>query len=155
MVSTLSAMISLTLEQNSRQNIPSGFLDNCTNLKIFYISNNHLSYLPDDLFQSTTTLRMLDVCCNHISSLPSQIFEYLIWLEYLDLSGNLLTEIPSLVECKRMVSLKLSNNFLAQSALDQLGQLKHVLMLDLTKNRIQEIDNNIALEYLISAEYFS
>jgi Leucine-rich repeat (LRR) protein len=147
----------LNLSWNQLTSCPTA-LAHLTSLKELNLTNNQLSgpnALPGWLFRRWPDLRVLRLSANQITALPAELGE-LSTLEVLELGsiygGNLLTEFPpgTLARLKSLVELNLTDNRLVELDLttndnDKVDRILPALMhLTLTNNRLAKLPEELA-----------
>lgn len=120
----LPALTTLNLSCNALITIDSHTFRGAPNLRHLSIESNQLRSIADDALD-LTQLEILSLKDNRLGpQLSNQLFERIPSLEQLDLSGNALNELGNiLVNCRRLISLNLSNNLpLNDVSLSKLSQ---------------------------------
>ncbi|KAL7612388.1 hypothetical protein Lser_V15G05072 [Lactuca serriola] len=134
----------LDLSSNSLNGTLPSQLWSLKNLEILYLSHNQLTGPILQSFASMfnlTRLEYLDLSSNSLNgTLPSQLWS-LKNLEILDLNQNqltgpILTSFGSKLDLTILVHLDLSGNSFSGTLPSQLGTLKNLEFLDLSKNRL-------------------
>ncbi|XP_078692958.1 uncharacterized protein LOC144922785 [Branchiostoma floridae x Branchiostoma belcheri] len=92
--SNLTSLERLYLDNNDIHVLPAGAFSHLTRLKRLNLSDNHIAYLPDGVFSHLTSLERLYLSVNNISSLPAGVFSHLTRLKELDLSNNRIADLP-------------------------------------------------------------
>lgn len=111
----------INLSFNLLASIESGAFDKLSYLESIDLSSNCLRHLHSDIFKKNAELREVDLSDNDIGKIESDLFNSKTDLKLLDLSKNKLDSIPKLL-------------------------MKNIKHLDLSFNRITELDLNYDLE---------
>ncbi|XP_052773067.1 uncharacterized protein LOC128211948 isoform X3 [Mya arenaria] len=124
-VITQQSFDELYLQNNLIEEIPTGFFDLQTSLRILDLSNNLLTALEPGVFDSLVALNTLTMSSNKLATLPSTLLDSMTGLQYLYMSSNEMTHIYSLGNKPLLVVDFSSNNVgtIAGSAFSNLGSL--------------------------------
>ncbi|CAH1762121.1 15066_t:CDS:10, partial [Entrophospora sp. SA101] len=151
---------SLNVSQNLMLDLPTDFIQSCTQLRELHLSSNDLERIPQSVRQSellsslninSNKLKDLDhakldkikgilnlqVENNMLQSLP-EYFERFTTLNFLNIANNSFTEFP-LVICKITTLSKLDVSFNKISSIpDEIGQLVHLKRLFMIGNQLAD-----------------
>ncbi|KAJ3361665.1 cysteinyl-tRNA synthetase [Allomyces javanicus] len=138
---------SLDLSENVDLVLPPEFLQACTALKELRLSGTELTAVPEAI-AFATGLEHLDLSNNRIRQVDALTLTLLPRLKSLSLKGNRLQTLPEdMVFTSRINTLDLSSNQLTDIPLPVAGMV-HLIDLDLSFNRIQDVLNVRALTQL-------
>ncbi|KNE65218.1 hypothetical protein AMAG_10866 [Allomyces macrogynus ATCC 38327] len=138
---------SLDLSENVDLVLPPEFLQACTALKELRLSGTELTAVPEAI-AFATGLEHLDLSNNRIRQVDALTLTLLPRLKSLSLKGNRLQTLPDdMVFTSRINTLDLSSNQLTDIPLPVAGMV-HLVDLDLSFNRIQDVLNVRALAQL-------
>ncbi len=132
-----------TLGSNST-NVPSGLLNNLTNLTILDLAANRLTSPPDGV-ENLTRLTQLYLDNNQLASLPDGIFDNLTRIGTLNLFYNRLTSLPSGVfdNLTRMYALRLNNNRLTSLPAGVFDHTTNLIFLYLNYNQLTSLPDGV------------
>lgn len=154
----------LDLSNNAFQKVPSGLIQNATNLLSLRLDNNQIDALDDSAFARLTNLDQLtargnkvvklskdtlvgldnltklDLSANAISEIANEAFNQLLKLLELDLSSNTLLEVPFATrKLYSLTRLDLSDNKIAKTYKFLFNKLPFLRRLDISRNKLQKV----------------
>ena len=152
----LTALTSLTLNQNAMTALPAGVFDDLTALMWLSLTNTGQTALRDGVFDNLTALRTLVLKDNGLTALPAGVFDNLTALRVLDLDANGLTALPAGVfdNLTALRTLLLHDNGLTALRDGVFDNLTALTSLDLDHNGLTALpagvfDNLTALRFLL------
>uniref|UniRef100_A0A7S0YIR7 Uncharacterized protein n=1 Tax=Polytomella parva TaxID=51329 RepID=A0A7S0YIR7_9CHLO len=135
-------VVKADLSRNAIQIFPDGFIQSLTLLTSLDLSHNKLTKLPED-FTPLSDLRSLNVASNSLVTLPASI-AYLERLATLNVSQNALVTLPSnLGSNQPALAVVIACQNQIQCVPPGLAMDPGLIKLDLSKNKIQNLDDRV------------
>jgi len=125
-------------------------LDECENLGILNLSDNHLNTAGLTLLPKISGLKSVDFSYNEIDSLEN--FKSLREIESLNLSHNEIKEIPPLPNLSRLKFLDLTGNPIKK--LENLQYLESLLSLKIDDSRLSVKEKEVLNEGMDQVKYY-
>ena len=141
----LTALTSLSAEQNRITKLQVGVFDGLHKLEKLYLNNNDITELQDGIFDRLRMLKILQLNNNRISSIGLRTFDGLSKLEGLNLQSNNITELQDgIFDTLRMLQvLVLNSNCISSIGLHVFDELSKLQVLNLRTNRITQLHDGI------------
>lgn len=138
----MNDLVELRLDTNNLTYLNSTFLKNCSELKIFNVSNNQIVEISRNTFDGLVKLEELYLNVNQLQILPFQLFKPMRLLKILNASHNrfLLFQDNFFAYNKELRVLDLSGNEIYDIRRNSFHGLNQLVDLDLSSNRISSID---------------
>ncbi|KAJ8920754.1 hypothetical protein NQ315_004894 [Exocentrus adspersus] len=141
---TMPQLRRLLIGKNLLQGIAENSFNGLNQLEVLHLQGNVITHIHPHAFKDTTLLKEINLSNNRLDVLVPDLFKDTPLLKQLDLSKNQLAEIlpGTLDKNLELENIDASYNVLVQLPITLYG-LKNLRLLDLTSNRIKNIDPEI------------
>ena len=137
-------LLLLSVSKNRIGRILPSIFWNMTNLEVLELDNNDIFIIPPDIFRDNKKIKTLSLSYNYVWKIPEGLFSQLKHLEFLRLERMALDNgiWSSLFNLKNLKGLYLSGNIHMKNVnISTLQNLKHLQILDISRNNITGIPN--------------
>ncbi|KAK5646779.1 hypothetical protein RI129_005243 [Pyrocoelia pectoralis] len=138
----LQQLRKLYVGKNSLEELDGDLLAGLSRLEVLDLGDNKISRVESSVFRDVSALNELNLAENRLSILRHDVFHKIPHTTKLDLSRNQLSGIPysALENTKDLQTFNASYNLLSVFP-DSVQGMKHLRIIDLTHNRLQNINS--------------